>query len=134
MESWSQNLEILVYAIDLSEPEKIIYPLINGGAVIKELLRKFEARDKSYSYANQLLAAFEDRGNDRLPLDAVEHLSERELEVLRFLNTHLSSTEIAREFHISANTVRFHIKNIYSKLNVNRRADAVQQAKELGIL
>jgi len=64
----------------------------------------------------------------------VEPLSERELEVLRLLTTHLSSTEIAKELCISANTVRFHIKNIYGKLGVHRRSDAIDRASELGLL
>jgi LuxR family maltose regulon positive regulatory protein len=130
----NKALEILADALGLAEPEKIIHPFITGGAVIKELLRKLEPGDKSYSWVNQLLAVFEGRGNDQQPTDMLELLSERELEVLQYLNTHLSSTEIARELHISANTVRFHIKNIYSKLNVNRRAEAVEKAIELGLL
>jgi LuxR family maltose regulon positive regulatory protein len=56
------------------------------------------------------------------------------LEVLRLLNTHLSSTEIAEELCISVNTARFHIKNIYGKLGVHRRSDAVRRARELGLL
>jgi LuxR family maltose regulon positive regulatory protein len=64
----------------------------------------------------------------------VEALSERELEVLRLLTTHLSSTQIAEELYISANTVRSHIKNIYSKLNVHSRKEAVQRAWELELL
>jgi LuxR family maltose regulon positive regulatory protein len=54
--------------------------------------------------------------------------------VLRLLTTHLSSTEIAEELCISANTVRFHIKNIYGKLGVHRRSDAIDRAGELGLL
>ncbi len=64
----------------------------------------------------------------------VEPLTERELDVLRFLPTHLSSTEIAEELLISTHTARFHIKNIYGKLNVHSRADAVQRARELDLL
>ena len=64
----------------------------------------------------------------------VEPLSERELEVLQLLNSHLSSTEIAQKLFISANTARFHIKNIYTKLSAHRRADAVQRARELHLL
>jgi LuxR family maltose regulon positive regulatory protein len=55
------------------------------------------------------------------------------LEVLRLLNTHLSSTAIAEQLCISANTVRFHIKNVYGKLGVHSRSDAVRRARELGL-
>ena len=56
------------------------------------------------------------------------------MDVLRLLNTHLSSTEIAEQLYISVNTARFHIKNIYGKLDVHRRSDAVQRARQLGLL
>jgi LuxR family maltose regulon positive regulatory protein len=64
----------------------------------------------------------------------VELLSDRELEVLRLLTTHLTSTEIAEELVISANTVRTHIKSVYGKLSVHSRKDAVQRARELELL
>ena len=68
------------------------------------------------------------------PPSLVEPLSKRELEVLRLLTTHLSSTEMAEELYISVNTVRYHIKSIYSKLGVHRRADAVDRARKLELL
>jgi LuxR family maltose regulon positive regulatory protein len=61
-------------------------------------------------------------------------LSDRELQVLRLLNTPLSSTEIAEELYLSVNTVRSHIKNIYSKLDAHRRTEAIVRATELGLL
>jgi LuxR family maltose regulon positive regulatory protein len=70
----------------------------------------------------------------RPPETPFESLSDRELQVLRFLNTHLSSTEIAEELYLSVNTVRSHIKNIYSKLDVHGRAEAISRAQELALL
>jgi LuxR family maltose regulon positive regulatory protein len=67
-------------------------------------------------------------------LTLAEPLSERELEVLRLLTTHLSSREIAEQLVISVNTARSHIKNIYGKLDVHSRRAAVARAQELGIL
>ena len=64
----------------------------------------------------------------------VEPLSERELQVLRLLNTELSSTDIAEQLCVSTNTVRSHIKSIYGKLNVHGRQGAIQRATELGLL
>ena len=63
-----------------------------------------------------------------------EPLSDREQQVLRLLPTRLSSAEIGEHLYISVNTVRFHVKNIYGKLNVHTRKDAVDRAKELGLL
>jgi len=64
----------------------------------------------------------------------LDPLSARELDVLRLLPTHLSSTEIARELYVSSNTVRSHIGHIYDKLGVHSRAEAVARAQELGLL
>ncbi|MCK4725820.1 MAG: response regulator transcription factor, partial [Anaerolineales bacterium] len=66
--------------------------------------------------------------------DLVEPLSRRELEVLRLLTTSLTSTEIAAELYISVSTVRTQIKNIYSKLGVHKRLEAVQVGREIGLL
>ena len=64
----------------------------------------------------------------------VESLSERELEVLRLLATGYKYKEVAERLVISMNTVRSHTKNVYSKLNVNNRTQAITRAKELNIL
>lgn len=64
----------------------------------------------------------------------IERLSERELEVLRFIAAGLSNKKIMDELFISMNTVKTHLRNIYSKLNVNSRTQAVAKAKELDLL
>lgn len=138
-----QALAILDRSLRMAEPEGHLQPFLENGRSVKDLLQLMLPKDGPGIFSQELLKYHVQettpQGNQptiasaRSPL-LPEPLSERELEVLRFLNTHLSSTEIAQELHVSANTVRFHIKNIYSKLNVNRRADAVHQAKKLGIL
>ncbi|MCU0485946.1 MAG: LuxR C-terminal-related transcriptional regulator [Anaerolineales bacterium] len=64
----------------------------------------------------------------------VEPLSERELQVLRLLDSPLTSEDIGRELFVSANTVRTHIRNIYGKLGVHGRLEAIQRARELKLL
>jgi len=61
-------------------------------------------------------------------------LTERELLVLRFLPSHLTNAEIARECLMSVNTVKAHLKNIYAKLGVSTRAETVERARLLGLL
>jgi len=60
----------------------------------------------------------------------VEPLSERELDVLRLLNSHLAVPEIAREMMIVPSTLRTHIRNIYLKLDVHVRLEALQKARD----
>ena len=63
----------------------------------------------------------------------VVDLSARELDVLRLLRSDLSGPDIARELTVSLNTLRTHTKNIYMKLRVNNRREAVRRAGELGL-
>ncbi|MEZ5177632.1 MAG: LuxR C-terminal-related transcriptional regulator [Acidimicrobiales bacterium] len=62
-----------------------------------------------------------------------DELSDRELDVLRLLRSDLSGPDIARELHVSLNTLRTHTKHIYTKLGATNRREAVRRAAELGI-
>ncbi len=64
----------------------------------------------------------------------IEPLTERELEILSMLRTELSAPEIADHLHIAVTTMRTHTKNIYSKLGVHSRFEAVTKAEELNLL
>lgn len=60
-------------------------------------------------------------------------LSERELEVLRWLASGVSNREISRRLYITEATVKRHVYNIFGKLNVRNRTQAALQARELGL-
>jgi len=72
------------------------------------------------------------RATETAPLQ--EDLSESELRVLRYLPSNLSASEIASELILSVYTVKTHTRHIYAKLGVHRRTEAVERARELGIL
>lgn len=61
-------------------------------------------------------------------------ISDAEARVLRYLPTNLTAPEIAAELCVSVHTVKTHLMHIYSKLDVHRRRDAVDRARELGLL
>jgi LuxR family maltose regulon positive regulatory protein len=65
---------------------------------------------------------------------ALDPLSGREEVVLRYLPTTLSKAEIASEMSVSVNTVKTHMKNIYRKLDVTDRAQAVRRARTLRLV
>jgi LuxR family maltose regulon positive regulatory protein len=56
------------------------------------------------------------------------------MRVLRYLPTPLSTSEIARELSVSVNTVRTHMRHLFTKLSVHRRTEAVTRARALGLL
>jgi DNA-binding CsgD family transcriptional regulator len=61
-------------------------------------------------------------------------LSGRELEVLRELAAGRSNKEIAANLHVSPNTVKTHVANLFAKLGARRRTEAIRRARELGIV
>jgi len=142
-----QALTALERALSLAEREGYVRVFVDEGEPMVRLLRQAASHGIAPEYVSKLLAAFEGETKDQRPKTKaadsssafrpstlVEPLSEREMEVLRLLTTSLSSTEIAEELVVSVNTARSHIKSIYGKLNVHRRMDAIQRAKELGLL
>jgi LuxR family maltose regulon positive regulatory protein len=135
-----EALVALERALLFAEPEGYVRTFVAEGAPMGRLLWMAVGRGISSQYASQLLAALETELGDReqkaepLPLLLEEPLSEREMDVLRLLPTNLSTPEMAEELIISVNTVRHHVKNIYRKLDVHTRMDAIGRAKRLGLL
>ena len=64
----------------------------------------------------------------------IERLTQREMDILSLLETDLSSREIAKALTIATGTVNWYIHQIYAKLGVHQRREAVRRAKELGLL
>jgi ATP/maltotriose-dependent transcriptional regulator MalT len=64
----------------------------------------------------------------------IEPLTPREVEILASLAAGLSNAEIAARHFVTANTVKTHLRQIYGKLEVARRVQAVQRARQLGLI
>ncbi len=135
----TEALAALETALSLASPGGYVRIFVDQGEPMRQLLLEAAARGTKPAYCGQLLAAYAAHKSDETgpahpaQTDMAEPLSARELQVLRLLTSALTSTEIGHELFISANTVRFHIKNIYSKLDVHRRSEAVARAKALGL-
>jgi LuxR family maltose regulon positive regulatory protein len=137
----SSAQELLERALTLAKPEGYVRLFINEGTPMAQLLSTIAAHEIMPNYAGTLLAAFEDEGQRSLdnaydppvqPL--VDPLSKRELEILTLIAAGLKNKEIAEQLFISLNTVLYHIKNIYSKLGVNKRTLAIAKAKEINLI
>jgi LuxR family maltose regulon positive regulatory protein len=128
-------LASLERAAALAEPEGYVRVFADEGAVMARLLKTATNQRDASSYLRRLLAATVTpaaRGPVDQPL--IEPLSERELDVLRLLESELDGPNIARELTVSLATVRTHTRNVYAKLGVNDRRAAVRRATELGLL
>ena len=85
-------------------------------------------------YVGEILAVIGKTAKTSLTSELVEPLSEREIEVLRLLVAGLSNREIAGKLVLSLGTVKTHIHNIYGKLGVRNRAEAIARTRELELL
>lgn len=143
----SEALTLLQQALSLAEPGGYIRTFVDEGAPMRSLLEAYVRKNngitagKLVRYAGLLLAHFDqvEQPEPLIPAGGirpamVEPLTEREHEVLKLLATGMTSTEIAVKMFVAPSTVRTHIKNIYGKLDSNRRIEAVQRARELHLL
>jgi ATP/maltotriose-dependent transcriptional regulator MalT len=115
---------------------------VDEGPPIARLLYEAVTRGIVPDYARRLLAAFPVAEPERadpaetqaLNSGLVEPLSERELEVLELIAKGLTNPEIASRLFLTLNTVKTHARNIYGKLGVHNRTQAVARSQELGLL
>ncbi|MFC1926424.1 LuxR C-terminal-related transcriptional regulator [Chloroflexota bacterium] len=136
-----QALKTLERALYLAEPEGYVRTFIDEGEPMAKLLRLAASRSIAKKYVRKLLVSFHlgpEFQHIVLPTESaaytspiVEPLSKRELEVLRLIVAGMSNREIADKLIIGEGTVKTHINNIYGKLDVQSRTQAIVQAREL---
>ena len=136
----SRALDALAAALTRAAPEGYTRIFLDEGRPMTVLLQAAAQHGTAVEQSQRLLAATATPPTVRSPVDVqvtrpglVQELSSRELDVLRLLRSPLGGPEIARELMVSLNTMRTHTKNIYMKLGVNNRREAVQRAAELGL-
>ncbi len=150
-------MQSLERALALAEPASFVRLFVDEGKPMARLLYEAATRHIHPEYVGRLLAAFpascqptadswqhsaispqKGEGHKHSALSThrptVTPLSERELEVLRLIATGLSNEEVARQLVVSLPTVKFHTGNIYSKLGVRNRTEAVARGRGLGLL
>ncbi len=142
-----QALILLGKALALAEPERYVRLFLDQGPPMAALLEHALGQGMATEYVDRLLSQFitAEQGSSgatasiaaQSSQDAsllIEPLTEREREVLQLIGTGLSNSEIAEELVIAITTVKTHIKNIYGKLNVHGRFQAIERARELNLI
>ena len=148
-------------ALTLAEPEGYIRTFVDEGEPMQLLIVDCRMQIEKHNghlkpYVTKLLAAFPtvpstsrdlsiSNQQSKTPAlhqvqrgasvsNLIEPLSERELEVLRLIADGLSNREISERLIVGAGTVKTHINNLYRKLDVNSRTQALHRARELNLL
>ena len=124
---------VLQQAIDIAAPSNMMRAFLNWGEPMKVLLHQLPA-DKHGAFIGRLLSQFPTAPAAQQHGAPALELTTREQEILQLLADGLSNKQIEETLFISKNTVRTHLKNLYSKLHVSSRTQAVKQAQVLRLL
>ena len=152
-------LKALTESLTLAELGGIIRTFLDLGPQMANLLKRLVKKNIAVEYIGRILAAFKEdeirAAPDEKPIRQIydgqesnppntrrtriensmlDPLTNRELDVLELLAQRLSNKEIAEKLFISDGTVKKHLNNIYQKLDVRKRREAVEKARLLGIL
>ena len=141
----SAALQTLLQAVEMAEPGGIVRVFVDLGPQMATLLTLLSRRNGASEFITNVLRAFPDADlqDANLTLSVpelanqkklIEPLTNREMEILAMLAQRLTAKEIASDLFISDRTVKRHTANIYQKLGVNNRQQAVASAALLGIL
>ena len=140
----SPHISVLV--ISMYEDDDLVFAALQAGArgyLLKgapkaEILRAIRAVVSGEaifgpSIAKRLMSYFASPRPKDTPPEAFPELTEREREILTLVAEHRTNPEIARRLHLSQKTVRNHVSNIFAKLRVADRAQAIIRAREAGL-
>lgn len=130
-------LAMLEHALVLAEPERYIRVFLEEGEPMAKLLQKVPAGTPGFVFARVLLKHFETTASQRASIEQgglLDPLTSREMDVLQLISAGLRNQEIADQLFISLATVKRHIANVYGKLEVSHRTEAIVKARELGLV
>ncbi len=131
-------------ALTIAEPEGYVQIFVDEGIEMARLLSEAAAQKIMPDYTNKLQTIYDagerkSEGDSPMPpaphaQSLVEPLSKREIEVLRLIGQGLTNREIGDRLFLALDTVKGHNRNIFGKLQVQRRTEAVARARDLGLL
>jgi len=121
----------LTRAVVLAEKGHFIYPFVEQLETVKLLLPEIKSNNENITEFISLLTT---TISNKKSIASIERLSNREFDIINLLAERLSNQEIANQLFISKATVKRHVINIYKKLNVNNRVEAVEIAGDLNLI
>jgi len=127
---------MLNQALVVAEPEGYTRIFVDEGEPLRLPLETL-AKDRNHpqrKYLFRLLSAFSISKTNPQQTALIEHLTGRELEILRLVAQGLSNSEISQRLFLSVSTIKGHNLRIFDKLQVQNRTEAVASARDLGLL
>jgi len=137
-----EAIEALTHAVDLAAPEGAARLFIEAGSDVVPLLRALTKRPGTVDFVRNLLDAIDGPGADHeaagtasgaAPAALLDPLTPRELEILTLISEGLTNQQIAGRLFVTLNTVKKHTSNLYGKLGVSSRTQAVARARALNL-
>jgi LuxR family maltose regulon positive regulatory protein len=122
-ESDAEALRLAQEAADLAVPERLIGVLMDAP---EQLLARLDSTHSAHPLLIEALS--------RLRTTDLPHFTARELEIVRLLPLVVTAEDLAARLFVSVNTAKWHRANIYRKLGVHSRADAIARVVELGLV
>jgi LuxR family transcriptional regulator, maltose regulon positive regulatory protein len=137
--NWARALEDVRRALTIAAPRNYIRVFLDEILELGALLERLDMEQLRGSEAAPLARRLQreiSTPNDQggVPVGRGEELTKRELSILKRLETGLSNKEIADSIFVSEGTLKWHLHNVYGKLNVKNRSGAMTRARALGIL
>ncbi|MDH5718339.1 MAG: LuxR C-terminal-related transcriptional regulator [Spirochaetia bacterium] len=147
---WMNNskdkaLKAIGEALALAEPGKFVRIFIDEGKVMEDILLEAHKNGTMVNYTEKLLKEFKAEklknksidlaeGKEQKEQPLIDPLSQRELEILKLIADGLSNRKISEQLFLELSTIKSHNQNIFGKLGVERRTEAVARARELGLI
>jgi LuxR family transcriptional regulator, maltose regulon positive regulatory protein len=128
-----EALEALAEAVRIATPEKIVQPFLNDKALLVSMLPKLPASEFRDALIN-ICSGKQESGFIGAVIDDVDVLNEREIEILQLMATGKSNREISDVLYLSVNTIRWYASQIYIKMGVKGRGEAVALAREQNLI
>ena len=130
-EARDDGLRLLCEAVEVAEHHSLIDVFVRADPAI---LQRFPELPTEHSAFRDQVMERADKGRSPQPAKLADPLTDRELEVLSYLPSRLTNSELADHFYVSVNTIKTHMAHIYRKLDVPNRNGAIVRAREIGLL
>ena len=123
----------LAEAMAEAERHVLVEVFVRAGSTVLRLISGHPDMQRS-TFGQRILKRAREVSSPSPGEDLVDPLTDRELEILSYLPSRYTNTELAEHFYVSVNTIKTHMAHIYRKLEVANRNGAITRAREIGVL